>query len=104
MEQWKQWKKLFREFLEGNLWNLSDTVNRAMLGVDENLVKEVEAAILMRCFLSSRLTVYVPTQFIPLHIVTWITHVQFLLPSGFSLGKVPVCEAYEKVFCNFDLI
>ena len=76
------------------------TVNRAMLGVDENLVKEVEAAILMRCFLSSRLTVYVPTQFIPLHIVTWITHVQFL----WLFRKVPVCEAYEEVFSNFDLV
>ena len=73
------------------------TVNRAMLGVDENLVKEVEAAILMRCFLSSRLTVYVPTQFIPLHIVTWITHVEFL----WLFRKVPVCE---EVFSNFDLV
>ena len=72
-------------------------VNRAMLGVDDNLFEEVEAAILMRCFLSSRLTVYVPTQFIPLHIVTWITHVQFL----WLFRKVPVCE---EVFSNFERV
>ena len=56
-------------------WNLSDgmgLVNSAMLlGV---------RGILMRYFVSRRVTVYVPTRFIPLHIVTWITHVEFLLP------------------------
>ena len=40
----------------------------------------VFGGILMRCFVSRRVTVYVPTRFIPLHIVTRITHVEFLLP------------------------
>ena len=60
MAQWKQTKKLFCGFF----WRKSQTAgiwamaNRAMSGV---------GGILMRCFLSSHVTVYVLTDFVPLN-------------------------------------